>query len=537
MISKPLFKQSCKANATIWTFVTTITCAMLAIIILVLGNLNVSSIRNSMVDMFIEDSIESTIEKQSMTYFNMTESALVSYEEQKEKNIILKNSADIYKQARVDGADDITARNVVITTLESYTSTTLTNEENVAINSFIDYCLINEQGLLDIDNFNFDSEVKYSNFMLNQIAYSIYNELIETEGQETADNAKQFISQAINDYIVQKQQTGIEATKFASTYIPAILKDIFIEQSFEYQDKTLSISDYYTADEIAEKSSSAITLFNAQSEIKRAQLAEQYQGQENSSILIAQELAEFRLNYIEQTSGGLLEELPENVSNALKELGELNIYSLVIGEIFYRIAGLLLPIIFVIMCSNNLISSQVDSGSMAYVLSTPTKRKTVTLTQIVYLVSSIFVMCCLTTITSVVCLALVQSSEITITYSQILLFNLGSFITLFAISGICFLSSCWFNRSKQAMSVGGGLSMFFLVATILGLFGSKVMPSAIRIEAMNYFNYVSIITLFDTMSIINGTLTFLWKWAILLVIGIATYAVGVIKFNKKDLPL
>lgn len=253
--------------------------------------------------------------------------------------------------------------------------------------------------------------------------------------------------------------------------------------------------------------------------------------------MIAQELAEFRLNYIEQTSGGLLEELPENVSNALKELGELNIYSLVIGEIFYRIAGLLLPIIFVIMCSSNLISSQVDSGSMAYVLSTPTKRKTVTLTQIVYLVSSIFVMCCLTTITSVVCLALVQSSEITLTYSQILLFNLGSFITLFAISGICFLSSCWFNRNKQAMSCGGGLSMFFLVATILGLFGSKVMPSAIRIEAMNYFNYVSIITLFDTMSIIDGTLSFLWKWAILLIIGIATYAVGVIKFNKKDLPL
>lgn len=47
MISKPLFKQSCKANVTIWAFVTTITCAMLAIIILVLGNLNVSSIRNS----------------------------------------------------------------------------------------------------------------------------------------------------------------------------------------------------------------------------------------------------------------------------------------------------------------------------------------------------------------------------------------------------------------------------------------------------------------------------------------------------------
>ena len=531
MISKPLFKQSCKANATIWTFVTTITCAMLAIIILVLGNLNASGIRNSMVDMFISDSIENAVETQSMTYFNMTENALVSYDDNtRQLNHLLNvqmtseqkaNLATNYDLLKSQGKTHEEACNTILSGITD-------QQTKVATQTFLEYYSIQGSDY---------SEVKINEFVLLSIQDSIYNKLVETEGQETADNAKQFISQAISDYIIKKQQTGVEATKFASEYIPTILKDVFIEQSFEYQDKTISVSDYFTADEIAEKSSSAITLFKAQSEIKKDQLEEQYQGQENSEALIAQGLAEFRLNYIEQTSGGLLDDLPENVSSALKELGELNIYSLVVGEIFYRIAGLLLPIIFVIMCSNNLISSQVDSGSMAYVLSTPTKRKTVTLTQIAYLVSSLFVMCCLTTITSVVSLAIVQSPEITLTYSQILLFNLGAFITLFAISGICFLASCWFNRSKQAMSAGGGLSMFFLVATILGLFGSQVMPSAIRIEAMNCFNYVSIISLFDTMSIINGTLTFLWKWAILLVIGVATYSIGVIKFNKKDLPL
>lgn len=79
--NRPIFKQSCKANAMIWTFVTSITCAMLAIIILVLGNLNVGTIRDSMVDMFVENAIESTITKQSMTYFNMTENALIGYED------------------------------------------------------------------------------------------------------------------------------------------------------------------------------------------------------------------------------------------------------------------------------------------------------------------------------------------------------------------------------------------------------------------------------------------------------------------------
>ena len=87
------------------------------------------------------------------------------------------------------------------------------------------------------------------------------------------------------------------------------------------------------------------------------------------------------------------------------------------------------------------------------------------------------------------------------------------------------------------MSIGGGISLFFLVATILGLFGSKVIPSAMRIDAMNCFNYISLITLFDTNSIIAGTTTFIWKWAILLAVGVVAYIIGIKKFNKKDLPL
>lgn len=79
--------------------------------------------------------------------------------------------------------------------------------------------------------------------------------------------------------------------------------------------------------------------------------------------------------------------------------------------------------------------------------------------------------------------------------------------------------------------------MFFLVAVILGLFGSSVIPTAIRIDAMKYFNYFTIISLFDSLSILGGTLTYLWKFAILFAIGIVCYTVSVVRFNKKDLPL
>ena len=232
----------------------------------------------------------------------------------------------------------------------------------------------------------------------------------------------------------------------------------------------------------------------------------------------------------------MLASLPREVSSALEEIGKIDLYSLVVGSIFYKLAGLLLPIIYVIMASNNLVAGQVDSGSMAYVLSTSTKRQTVVFTQALYLICSLLCMFSLTTVTSCICLAIV-GSKVMLSYGQLVLLNLGAFLVLFAISGLCFLTSCWFDRSKRSMAIGGGLSIFSLVAAMLGLFGSPVIPKVVRLDALNNFNYVTIITLFDAISIIDGTLTFLWKFAILLVLGVIGYVVGSIKFTKKDLPL
>lgn len=50
----------------------------------------------------------------------------------------------------------------------------------------------------------------------------------------------------------------------------------------------------------------------------------------------------------------------------------MDLYGVVVGNIFYKMAELLLPIIYMIMCANNLIAGQIHSGSMAYVLSTST---------------------------------------------------------------------------------------------------------------------------------------------------------------------
>ena len=142
----------------------------------------------------------------------------------------------------------------------------------------------------------------------------------------------------------------------------------------------------------------------------------------------------------------------------------------------------------------------------------------------------------LTTATGCVCFSIVNV-VVELTYGKLLLLNLGAFLVLFALSGLCFLTSCWFDRSKRSMAIGGGLSIFALVAAMLGLFGSKIIPSVVRLDALNNFNYTTIISLFDVISIIEGNLTYLWKFAILIALGVAGYIVGSVKFDKKDLPL
>ena len=72
---------------------------------------------------------------------------------------------------------------------------------------------------------------------------------------------------------------------------------------------------------------------------------------------------------------------------------------------------------------------------------------------------------------------------------------------------------------------------------MLGLFGSPVMPSIVRMPTLNYFNYVTVISLFDIGSITGGTFDFIWKFAILGVAGLICYVIGARKFIKKDLPL
>ncbi|MBN1629418.1 MAG: ABC transporter permease subunit [Thermoleophilia bacterium] len=74
---------------------------------------------------------------------------------------------------------------------------------------------------------------------------------------------------------------------------------------------------------------------------------------------------------------------------------QLDVFSSLLGimsQTVYGFSGLMVAMVFVVVTANTLVASEVDRGSMAYTLSTPTKRRKVVFTKAVFLVLAIVVM-------------------------------------------------------------------------------------------------------------------------------------------------
>ena len=636
MFSKPLFKQSIKANFTRWIIVTFASCFIVAVVILILGNLNVNKIRGSLEDLFEDSDKQADIQYKSADSYQKTYDVYTkTLDKYKEMTDILERAIsgeaneeeyadfseefkDAIKKIR-DGETEIASSKSKLSSGESelasskstynsskteaesqkteLQSTQKQLEEGIAksekemselkenlntVNAGItqinqSYEQADEQtktaldaqlkdlkdkkaqleagisqyetgiseaktnlekvksgiGTIDTKLSRGQSQItaaekkistsksalssaestlasskeelrtKTIEALYDKIVDGVYDEAIKDNDEETAQKSKELAKEILDKYKNGENTNEEEIQKMAKNYVTNSVYEEAIKENSEEDSKT--------AKDIA---STAIDDYN--NKIENGTTKEEA---------------------LDSISKSLIEQLPDDVEDAILEIKDLDVYGLVVGNILFRIAGLLLPMIFVIMTANGLLAGQVDSGSMAYILSTPTKRSKVTITQMIYLILAVLLMYVCICTTSIVCMEIIKDSEITITIEEMIKFNIGAFFVMFAVSGICYLSSAIFNREKNSISVGGGLTMFFLVCSILGLFGEKVIPSAIRIEAMNYFNYASIISFFNVNSMLNGTNDYMVGLAILFAIGIVTYIIGIIKFDKKDLPL
>ena len=196
-----------------------------------------------------------------------------------------------------------------------------------------------------------------------------------------------------------------------------------------------------------------------------------------------------------------------------------------LAQTFFSLHGIILPLVFIIMTANSLVAAQVDRGSMAYLLSTPTKRTTVVGTQAIYLLLAVTTMFILVTLSGVLAIKLFQG-DATIEMDKFILLNVGLYLLMFATSGISFLFSCIFNLSKHSLAFGAGIPLAFFLCQLMGQVS----------ESLDFMKYFSMNTLFNTSNIINGESVIL-SFSLLVSIGIILYMIGIRIFAKKDLPL
>lgn len=267
---------------------------------------------------------------------------------------------------------------------------------------------------------------------------------------------------------------------------------------------------------------------------------------------VQQYVADENLNWLQIL--GLLDTMGFSLSR-IQTMSQIDLNA-IINDLIYKIAGVLLPMIFVMITCNKLIAAQVSDGSMAYVLSTPTNRKKVVRTQYIFVLVALIAMYVVITLgaylSGIVAFFITKPKDINFaTFTlRTFLYCFGSFSAMFALVGVCFGASCFFNKSSNSVAIGGGACILAFLGCILGLFGNKVFVSVgVGVEAMNFFNYLSIYTLIDTESMSNfskavtgaygGVMSFNWIWelGILLVVGVVLAFFGGRKFVRKDLPL
>lgn len=214
--------------------------------------------------------------------------------------------------------------------------------------------------------------------------------------------------------------------------------------------------------------------------------------------------------------------------------------SVMLNQMYFTIMSLLPILLFIIFAGNALVVDQVDKGSMAYILSTPTKRSAVVITQAVYMIVTPLIMVGCGFLTKLIaCNVIVGEVEVA---KYAALYG-GLYLLTEAMAGICYLASCIFNLSKYALALGGGLNIWFFVCSLLGMFGSENMVNTgMGVEELGMFNRLSLIGLFDIDAL--GTIgsgavdtAFVPKLIALVVVAVACYVIGAVRFQKKDLPL
>ena len=80
MISKPLLKQSYKANRVMWLIITFAVCFMLCTVMLIAGSGNIEKTRVAVQDAMVESELDAQTKSRAMNYYDISYDALEHFD-------------------------------------------------------------------------------------------------------------------------------------------------------------------------------------------------------------------------------------------------------------------------------------------------------------------------------------------------------------------------------------------------------------------------------------------------------------------------
>lgn len=226
-----------------------------------------------------------------------------------------------------------------------------------------------------------------------------------------------------------------------------------------------------------------------------------------------------------ETMEAMLELVPDYMARAMGFVNFGTDLTQYLGNYLYGFIMIIFPLIYCVILANRLIAKHVDSGSMAYLLTTPTTRVEIAATQAAYLVGSLAVVLAISVAVAIGIGESVFPGMLDI--PAYLMLNLVTYLTLTVAAGIGFLSSCAFSQARHSLAFGAGIPVLFFVFRMVSEIG----------EETSWLRYFTVFSFIDVEEILAGSGFALVAIAVLLPLALILFGAGVWIFDRRSLAL
>ncbi len=196
-----------------------------------------------------------------------------------------------------------------------------------------------------------------------------------------------------------------------------------------------------------------------------------------------------------------------------------------LAHYLYGFIFVVFPMIYTIVLSNKLVAKHVDSGSMAYLLTTPNSRIQIIRTQALYIVISMLVLLSFDVAVLIATSEMIQPGLLDI--CPFLALNLVPYLIIVFVASISFLCSSIFNETKYSIGFGAGIPVIFFVLKMVSEISEK----------LDVFKYFTVYSLLDPDRILTDNAYTTILSLILVGASFLVFSLSIIIFNKRSLAI